>query len=74
MDARRPQVADLGVFLLIVAAPLVLTPFSLSPFGDPKLVVVAAAAVALWGAGFEAGSAGAYGLAWAAGPGSWSPR
>ena len=62
MEARRPQVADLGVFLLIVAAPLVLTPFSLSPFGDPKLVVVAAAALALWAAGLP--SMGP--LAWAA--------
>ena len=55
--------ADLGVFLLIVAAPLVLTPFSLSPFGDPKLVVVIVAALALWAAGLP--STGP--LAWAAG-------
>ena len=46
MEARRPQLADLGVFLLVVAAPLVFTPFSESPFGDPKLVMVAAAALA----------------------------
>jgi hypothetical protein len=51
MEARRPQVVDLGVFLLIVAAPLIFTPFSQSPFGDPKLVAVAAAALAMWAAG-----------------------
>jgi hypothetical protein len=51
MEARRPQVADLGVFLLVVAAPLVFTPFTQSPFGDPKLVAVAAGALALWAAG-----------------------
>jgi O-antigen ligase len=68
MDARRPQVADLGVFLLVVAAPLVLTPFTLSPFGDPKLVAVAGAAVALWAAGFRGnGSAAVRPLVWAAG-------
>ena len=57
--------ADLGVFLLIVAAPLVFTPFSQSPFGDPKLVVTAAAAMALWAAGFPRVRS----LAWAVG--SW---
>jgi O-antigen ligase len=51
MEARRPQLADLGVFLLLVAAPLAFTPFSTSPFGDPKLVIVTAAALCLWGAG-----------------------
>ena len=40
MPARRPQLAELGVFLLVVALPLVFTPFSASPFGDPKLVVL----------------------------------
>ena len=46
MQARRPQLAELGLFLLVVALPLVFTPFSASPFGDPKLVVLTLAG--LW--------------------------
>ncbi len=66
MEARRPQLADLGVFLLVVAAPLVFTPFSESPFGDPKLVLVVAAALALWGAGLPVDRRLAWaGAAWA---------
>ena len=52
MQARHPQLADLGLFLLVVALPLVFTPFSVSPFGDPKLVVLAAGTLALWTSGF----------------------
>ncbi len=51
MEAERPQLADLGLFLLVVAAPLLVTPFTHSPFGDPKLVMVMGAALALWAAG-----------------------
>jgi hypothetical protein len=51
MQARRPQLADAGVFLLVVALPLVFTPFSASPFGDPKLVVLVAGTLALWTSG-----------------------
>jgi hypothetical protein len=51
MQARRPQLAELGLFLLVVALPLVFTPFSASPFGDPKLVVLAAGTLALWASG-----------------------
>ena len=53
MQARRPQLAELGVFLLVVALPLVFTPFSASPFGDPKLVVLTAGTLALWGSGLQ---------------------
>jgi hypothetical protein len=63
MEAERPQWADLGLFLLVVAAPLLVTPFSASPFGDPKLVAVMAASVALWVAGLPLDRR----LAWAAG-------
>lgn len=51
MQARRPQLADLGVFLLVVALPLVFTPFSASPFGDAKLVVLVAGTLTLWASG-----------------------
>ena len=62
MQARRPQLAELGVFLLVVALPLVFTPFSASPFGDPKLVVLAAGTLALWASGLPIDRR----LAWAA--------
>jgi O-antigen ligase len=48
MEAERPRFAEIGGFLLVVALPLVFTPFSVSPFGDPKLVVLVAAALVLW--------------------------
>lgn len=51
MLARRPQLAEIGVFLLVVALPLVFTPFSASPFGDAKVVVLAAGTLALWASG-----------------------
>lgn len=62
MQARRPQLAELGLFLLVVALPLVFTPFSASPFGDPKLVVLAAGTLALWASGLPIDRR----LAWAA--------
>ena len=51
MPARRPQLAELGMFLLVVALPLVFTPFSASPFGDPKVVLLASGTLALWASG-----------------------
>ncbi|HEX7247364.1 MAG TPA: O-antigen ligase family protein [Actinomycetota bacterium] len=51
MQARRPRLAELGVFLLVVALMLIFTPFSTSPFGDPKLVVLSAASLCLVAAG-----------------------
>ncbi len=51
MPARRPQLAELGLFLLVVALPLAFTPFSTSPFGDPKLVILVGGSLALWGSG-----------------------
>jgi O-antigen ligase len=62
MPARRPQLAELGLFLLVVALPLVFTPFSASPFGDPKLVVLAWGTLALWASGLPIDRR----LAWAA--------
>jgi O-antigen ligase len=51
MQARRPRLAELGVFLLVVALPLIFTPFSTSPFGDPKLVMLSAGSLCLVAAG-----------------------
>jgi O-antigen ligase len=54
MPARRPQLAELGLFLLVVALPIVFTPFSASPFGDGKLVMLAGGTLALWASGLPA--------------------
>ncbi|MGH2631508.1 MAG: O-antigen ligase family protein, partial [Actinomycetota bacterium] len=54
MEARRPQLAEIGLFLLVVALPLVFTPFSASPFGDGKLVVLVAGCLALAASGLAA--------------------
>lgn len=51
MQARRPRLAELGLFLLVVALPLIFTPFSTSPFGDPKLVMLSAGSLCLVAAG-----------------------
>jgi O-antigen ligase len=37
---RRPQALDAGLFLIVAAVPLALTPFSWAPFADPKLVLL----------------------------------
>jgi hypothetical protein len=60
MPARRPQLADLGLFLLVVALPLVFTPFSASPFGDPKLIVLVAGCLCLVASGLAADRLTAY--------------
>ncbi|MET0800264.1 MAG: hypothetical protein ABWZ53_03730, partial [Actinomycetota bacterium] len=54
MQARRPQLAEIGLFLLVVVLPLVFTPFSASPFGDGKLVVLAGGCLALVASGLAA--------------------
>ncbi len=41
MEARRPRALEIGLFLVVVASPLAFTPFTASPFGDPKLVLLA---------------------------------
>lgn len=51
MQVRRPQLAQIGLFLLVVALPLVFGPFASSPFGDPKLVVLTFGTLVLWAAG-----------------------
>ncbi len=48
MEARRPKALELGLFLLLVAMPLAFTPFSSSPFGDPKLVLLVGGTLAVW--------------------------
>jgi hypothetical protein len=60
MPARRPQLAELGLFLLVVALPLVFTPFSASPFGDPKLVVLTGGCLCLVASGLSADRLTAY--------------
>ncbi len=47
MDARRPRLLELGLFLIVVAAPLVFTPFTSAPFMDAKLLLLALGALAL---------------------------
>ena len=48
MDARRPKALEAGLFLVIVVLPLVFTPFTMGPFGDPKTVVLALGALLIW--------------------------
>lgn len=50
-DVARPQLADAGLFLLMVATPLAVTPFSASPFGDAKLVLLVGGTLAMWASG-----------------------
>jgi O-antigen ligase len=40
VEARRPKLLELGVFLVVVAVPLAFTPFSSAPFADAKLVLL----------------------------------
>jgi len=60
MQPRHPQLAELGLFLLVVALPLVFTPFSASPFGDPKLPVLVAGCLCLVASGLPADRRTAY--------------
>jgi O-antigen ligase len=48
VDARRPRNLELGLFLLLVVLPLAFTPFTMGPFGDPKLIVLPVACLLLW--------------------------
>jgi O-antigen ligase len=48
MEARRPQALDLGLFALVVASPLAFTPFTVEPFGDPKLSLLALGGLLSW--------------------------
>ena len=45
MDVRRPRWRELGLFLVVVAVPLVFTPFSAAPFMDAKLLLLATGAL-----------------------------
>jgi len=55
------------MFLLVVALPLVFTPFSASPFGDPKLVIMVAGTLALWASGLPTDrKLGTLAVAWVA--------
>ena len=45
VEVPRPQLAEAGLFALSVAAPLVVTPFTSSPFGNAKLLLVCAGSV-----------------------------
>lgn len=48
LGPRRPQALDAGLFLLVVAVPLTVTPFSFSPFADAKLALLAAGTLLIW--------------------------
>lgn len=48
MDLPRLTFAEAGLFLILVAAPLAITPFSAAPFEDAKLVLVVAGALLVW--------------------------
>lgn len=63
MEPRRPQVLDAGLFLVVVAVPLAMTPFTSSPFGDPKLVLLTLGTLLVWIGGPPVDRR----LAWAAG-------
>jgi hypothetical protein len=51
VDARRPKALEAGLFLLVVVLPLAFTPFTTSPFADPKVVVLAAGTLLVWAGG-----------------------
>jgi O-antigen ligase len=64
---RHRQVAELGLFLLLVASPVVVTPFTASPFDDGKIVCMAGGALCLWMArGAVDRRLGLFGLGWVA--------
>ena len=48
MDARRPRCLELGLFLVIVALPLAVTPFTTGPFADAKIVLLGLGALLVW--------------------------
>ncbi|MEA2579667.1 MAG: O-Antigen ligase [Actinomycetota bacterium] len=48
MQTVRPKSLELGLFLLLVALPLGFLPFTVSPFGDVKLVLLLGGALAVW--------------------------
>jgi len=45
---RRPRLYESGLFLVVVVVPLAFLPFSTSPFGDLKLLALAAGCLLLW--------------------------
>jgi O-antigen ligase len=50
-EVPRPQLAEAGLFLLLVAAPIAFAPFTASPFADVKLPLVVGGTALLWFAG-----------------------
>lgn len=48
MDLPRPKLAEAGLFLILVASPLLVTPFTASAFGVSKLVPVVAGSLLIW--------------------------
>lgn len=45
---RRPRLYEAGLFMVVVVVPLAFIPFSTSPFGDLKLVLLAVGVLLLW--------------------------
>lgn len=60
----RPRVLEVGLFCVLVAAPLAFTPFTAAPFADPKLVLLVAGTLlaVLGGVGADRLVAGAAGV------------
>ena len=50
MSDRRLRLLEAGLFLVVVAGPLVFSPLFRSSFADPKLAVLVAGAILLWAA------------------------
>jgi O-antigen ligase len=48
VDVRRPRCLELGLFLVVVAVPLAFTPFSDSPFADPKILLLVLGTLLVW--------------------------
>jgi O-antigen ligase len=62
-EPRRPRALELGLFVLLVALPLAFTPFTIAPFADLKIVLLAAGTLAVWFGGLKLDRK----LAWLAG-------
>jgi O-antigen ligase len=48
VDVRRPRCLELGLFLVVLAVPLAFTPFSDSPFADPKILLLVLGTLLVW--------------------------
>jgi O-antigen ligase len=51
VEARRPQLLEAGLFLVVLATPLAFFPLSVSPFVDVKLLVLVLGTLLVWASG-----------------------